>query len=79
MTRVCASLTQEQGGEWREGPKRGRSHHRIILRSVKVDACYACGGSFLDQGEIEKILEHKEAGVLGRMMPTLFGSGGGPR
>ena len=44
------------------------------FRAVRVDACFACGGMFLDRGEIDKILQHKEPGLLGRMASTLFGS-----
>ncbi len=43
----------------------------IDFKGVKVDACFSCGGMFLDQGEIDKILGHRESGFLDRIFKTL--------
>ena len=61
---------------WLRCPKCGMELAEVEHRQVNVDACFACGGMFLDQGEIEKILgqvEQKERGFLDRMVTGLFG------
>ncbi len=58
---------------WMRCPKCGLELTEIDYRGVKVDTCFACGGMFLDQGEIDKILEFEEPGTLGRMASYLFG------
>ncbi len=62
---------------WMRCPKCGMDLAEVDFREVKVDACFACGGMFLDRGEIDKILGHKEPGILGRMVSSLFGQGSG--
>ena len=60
---------------WMRCPKCGMELAEVEYSSVVVDACFACGGMFLDQGEMEKILgfvERKERGFLDRMISGLF-------
>lgn len=54
-------------------PKCGMEMAEVEFRAVTIDACFACGGMYLDAGEIERILAYKEPGVLGRVVGTLFG------
>ncbi len=54
-------------------PKCGMELAELTYRSVAVDACFACGGMYLDAGEVDKILAYKEPGLMGRMVGTLFG------
>lgn len=54
-------------------PKCGMELAEVTFRGVAVDACFACGGMYLDAGEIDKILAHKEPGLMSRMVGTLFG------
>jgi hypothetical protein len=60
---------------WMRCPKCGMELAEIAYRDVHVDACFACGGMYLDYGEVEKILEFKEPGTMRKMMSALFGSG----
>ncbi len=54
-------------------PKCGMELAEVAYRGVAVDVCFACGGMYLDAGEIDKVLEYKEPGLMGRMVSTLFG------
>jgi hypothetical protein len=63
---------------WMRCPKCGMEMAEIDYRSVKVDTCFACGGMFLDHGEVDKLLEQEDkegTGVLSRVAGALFGSG----
>lgn len=58
---------------WMHCPKCGMGLSEIEFRGVQVDACFTCGGTYFDKGEVEKILEYKDPGVLGKMFVALFG------
>jgi len=59
---------------WMRCPKCGMELAEVKFRTVLVDACFACGGMYFDQGEVDKILEQEEPGLLKRMTSSLFGS-----
>jgi len=62
---------------WMRCPKCGLELAEVDFRGVTVDACFACGGMFFDQGEIDKVAAQEKAGdqrALGRMVSGLFGS-----
>lgn len=40
---------------WMHCPKCGSELDEITFRGVKVDKCLACGGVFLDDGELEQL------------------------
>ena len=40
---------------WMHCPKCGCELDEITFRGVKVDKCLACGGVFLDDGELEQL------------------------
>lgn len=40
---------------WMRCPKCGAELKEIVFRSVKVDKCFACGGVYLDDGELEQL------------------------
>jgi len=52
-------------------PKCGDELHTIHFREVDVDRCFSCGGTWLDQGELEKIVA-KEGGVVTRAILGWF-------
>ncbi len=56
---------------WMRCPKCGMGLDEVAFKGVSVDACFSCGGMFLDQGEIDKILKHREPGFLNRIFRTL--------
>jgi hypothetical protein len=58
---------------WMRCPKCGLELAEVNYRGVIVDACYGCGGMYLDSGEIDKIVAHKEPGWLETMTGHLFG------
>jgi len=63
---------------WMRCPKCGLELAEVEYKQTMVDACFACGGLFLDGGEIERILaEQKKTGEstrFGRFVSGLFGS-----
>ncbi len=52
-------------------PKCGMDLQEIGFSDVRVDKCFSCGGLWLDEGELDRILD-KEAGFL-RRLRGLFG------
>jgi len=58
---------------WMQCPKCGLELAEIQYLDVAVDACFGCGGMFLDKGEIEKIRDHQEPGWVDRMLGNLIG------
>jgi hypothetical protein len=58
---------------WMHCPKCGLELKEVEFRGVLVDACFTCGGMFFDKGEVEKLAEDPDSGLLGRMTSVLFG------
>ena len=58
---------------WMRCPKCGLELSQVDFKTVEVDACFGCGGMFFDQGEIDRILDSGDAGLLRRVKTTLFG------
>ncbi len=56
---------------WMHCPKCGASMTTTTLEKVEVDLCPACGGMYLDAGELDKIMDerrrHDFHGVLGKL------------
>jgi hypothetical protein len=40
---------------WMHCPKCGAGLEEVIFRGVRVDKCFACGGVYLDDGELEQL------------------------
>lgn len=40
---------------WMRCPKCGADLTEVEFRSVRVDKCFACGGVYLDDGELEQL------------------------
>jgi len=49
-------------------PKCGDDLDEITYMSIKVDKCPSCEGSWLDGGELEAILQNKDAKLMGRIL-----------
>lgn len=58
---------------WMRCPKCGLELSEVDYRDVRVDTCFACGGMFLDKGEIEKVLAYKERGWFANWVRYLTG------
>ncbi len=53
---------------WMRCPKCGMELHEVPLRGVTADACFSCGGVFLDKGEIERIAAPTQKGIMGAIL-----------
>jgi uncharacterized protein len=58
-------LLEEQKEElkrthWMHCPKCGMNLHTINYKGVQVDRCFSCKGTWLDEGELEKIALHDQ-------------------
>ena len=42
-------------------PKCGSRLQEMVLRSVHADHCFGCRGTWLDEGEVEKLAGHEPA------------------
>jgi hypothetical protein len=60
---------------WMRCPKCGMELAEVEFRKVIVDACFSCGGMYLDKGEIDNILAQEGTGTLRKIAAGLFGSG----
>ena len=49
-------------------PKCGMQMQEIRYGSLDVDACFACGGVFLDKGEIDMIAQPQQKGVMAAIL-----------
>ena len=50
-------------------PKCGLGMQEVKFRGVDVDVCFACGGVFLDKGELEHItLKEETKGVMSAIL-----------
>jgi hypothetical protein len=45
-------------------PKCGMDLHAISVRGVEVDKCFNCRGTFLDEGELEKLASPEQGAVM---------------
>lgn len=50
-----AERTRLKELHWMCCPKCGLNLRTVTINKVEVDKCFACGGMFLDDGELEKI------------------------
>jgi hypothetical protein len=51
---------------WMRCPKCGMELKTINYREVAIDRCFSCHGTWLDEGELER-LTGKEPGLLGKI------------
>jgi hypothetical protein len=52
-------------------PKCGLGLQEVAFRGVQADLCFACGGVFLDRGEIDRIARPGEKGILSGLLEML--------
>jgi uncharacterized protein len=52
-------------------PKCGMPMHEVRLRGLDVDVCFACGGVFLDRGEIDVIAAPEQKGIMAAILNWL--------
>jgi len=49
-------------------PKCGLGLQEVKYSGIDVDVCFACGGVFLDKGELESITKHQKDGVMSAIL-----------
>jgi hypothetical protein len=52
---------------WMRCPKDGHELATVRLRGVAVDSCAACGGLWLDAGELDTVVSNTDDSVLGKL------------
>ena len=53
---------------WFRCAKCGMKMETIVFRGVEVERCFSCGGTYLDQGELEKL-----AGEESKVLQSIVG------
>jgi hypothetical protein len=54
-TMPLAEREQQRQQHFMRCPKCGGELDEMVFRSVRVDKCFACGGVYLDDGELEQL------------------------
>ncbi|MBI5069210.1 MAG: zf-TFIIB domain-containing protein [Deltaproteobacteria bacterium] len=49
-------------------PKCGMKMQEVRLHGMDVEVCFACGGIFLDKGEIDIIAAPQQKGIMGAIL-----------
>ena len=49
-------------------PKCGLKMQEVRLRGMDVEVCFACGGIFLDKGEIDIIAAPQQKGIMAAIL-----------
>lgn len=52
-------------------PKCGLELQEVAFRGVNADLCFACGGVFLDRGEIDLIARPEQKGIMAGLLEML--------
>ena len=47
---------QQKQAHWMRCAKCGAELKEVVFRGVKIDKCFACGGVYLDDGELEQLV-----------------------
>jgi len=63
---------QEKNSHWMKCPKCGSSLKDSNILGIYVEQCPDCGGVFMDQGEIETLLEAKRSRTFLNRLKRLF-------
>ncbi len=53
---------------WMRCPKCGLELKTIVFRAVEIDRCFACGGTWLDAGELQKLAGEEGRGVMSSIL-----------
>ena len=61
---------------WMRCPKCGLELHEVKYQQIDADVCFACGGVFLDKGELEQIARPEKHGVVSAILNWIKPEGG---
>jgi hypothetical protein len=64
----AAELTRLKELHFMRCPKCGLGLQEVKYQGIDVDVCFACGGVFLDRGELEAITTHEKSGVVAAIL-----------
>jgi len=53
---------------WMRCPKCGMEMQELRFRGIDADACFACGGVFLDKGEMDVIAHPQQKGIMAAIL-----------
>jgi hypothetical protein len=53
---------------WMHCPKCGMELQTVKYRDIEVDRCFSCNGTWLDQGELEKVAGSEKSGALSALL-----------
>jgi len=53
---------------WMHCPKCGMPMQEIRYRDMDVEACFSCGGVFLDKGELDVIAHPQQKGIMAAIL-----------
>ena len=67
-----AELAELKALHFMHCPKCGFQLETITFQGLQIERCYHCGGSFLDQGELER-LAGKEPGFIQKVVSVFKG------
>jgi hypothetical protein len=73
--RLKAATAAERKSHYMRCPKCGADLETIERHGVSIDRCNECGGVWLDNGELDLILQHADPGFFGRVFGNFLGRG----
>ncbi|HET9598256.1 MAG TPA: zf-TFIIB domain-containing protein [Anaeromyxobacteraceae bacterium] len=70
LKRQTAAADQQRLKElhWMHCPKCGMQMQEIRYGNLDVDACFSCGGVFLDKGEMDVIAHPRQKGIMAAIL-----------
>ena len=70
MKKVLAAAEQKALRElhYMHCPKCGMKMQEVKMGKLDVDACFSCGGIFLDKGEIDVIAQPQQKGIMSAIL-----------
>jgi hypothetical protein len=54
--RAAGEAAAMKAAHWHKCPNCGNDLQELLFRGVRIDRCYHCHGTWLDAGEVEKLL-----------------------
>ncbi len=65
---AAAETAALKKAHWMRCPKCGMELKTISYRGLELDRCFHCNGTWLDEGELEKLAGDKKDGVMASVL-----------
>ena len=65
---AAAEREKQKQTHWMKCPKDGSDLHAVELHGVTVETCPVCSGTWLDAGELERLLHPERKDLFHRVM-----------